>query len=49
MVNLITSEQNGLGVTFGCFYGAASGVYAYLEPSMDSLKKIAVFLYPGLL
>ncbi|KAH0893845.1 hypothetical protein HID58_056274, partial [Brassica napus] len=27
----------------------ASGVYAYLEPSMDSLKKIVVFLYPRLL
>ncbi|KAF8083077.1 hypothetical protein N665_0792s0007 [Sinapis alba] len=27
----------------------AAEVHAYLEPSMDSLKKIAVFLYPGLL
>ncbi|XP_033129577.1 uncharacterized protein LOC103828087 isoform X2 [Brassica rapa] len=27
----------------------AAEAHAYLEPSMDSLKKIAVFLYPGLL
>ncbi|WZZ10280.1 hypothetical protein YC2023_096201 [Brassica napus] len=27
----------------------ASGVHAYMETSMDSLKKIALFLYPRLL